>query len=159
MSADEDDEALSWAGDRDATHVDSPLAPKPAKVPRQRRQTVGSDSTGSDVAAEVPGGEALPAGTSAALLVTMGILAGIYLLYTVGWVITVQHTRTTAAPPLEEAALIVKEYCAILVSPLWFAATLLLTRNHSSTRRLVWLVIGAIILVPWPFVFGISHVA
>ena len=159
MSADEDDEALSWAGDRDATHVDTPVTPKPTRSPRIRRGAAESGETRSDSGADIADERPLPAGTSAALLVTIGILAGIYLLYTIGWIVTVQHTRTTAAPPLEEAALVVKEYCAILVSALWFAATLFLTRNGKPTRRLIWLVVGAIVLVPWPFVFGISHVS
>lgn len=152
MAGDDDDDALSWGDERDATHVESPLAAaqKVQRASRAERRTL------ADAAAADPDVEPLP--TSSVLLVVLGVLGGIYLLYTVGWIITVQHTRTTAAPPLEEIALGVKKVLAIAVAAFWFGATLWLTRRHRPVVRVIWLAIGALVLVPWPFVFGIANV-
>ena len=171
MTRDEDDEALSWAGDRDATHVDTPLRAKVAKA-RTSRQASGSrgsrggeangnpasDSDAEAANSESDVAEALAPPTSAALLVTIGILAGIYLLYTIGWVITVQHSGTLAVTPLEQIAITLKEYLAIAACTLWFAAVYYLTRGRTPIVRLVWLAIGAVVLIPWPFVLGIANV-
>lgn len=150
MSEDEDDEALSWAGGRDPSHYETPVVKEP-KAPRSSRRPT-SDST---VRAE---SSDLAPVASGALLVTMGILAGVYLLYTVGWVVTVQHAGTLAVTPLEQLAFTVSEYLAIAAPTLWFAAAVFLTRARRPVVRLVWLVVGAVALIPWPFVFGIQNV-
>ncbi len=154
MKADEDDDALSWAGGSDATHVDTPVGANAARQPKPKRSDVGGPrATSATVVDDTP---STPA--SAAFLVTIGILAGIYLLYTFGWLITVQHTGTLAVTPLEQIAITLKEYLAIAACALWFAAVFYLTRHQRPAVRLTWLVIGAIVLIPWPFVLGIANV-
>jgi hypothetical protein len=154
VSEDEDDEALSWAGGRDPSHYETPVAKEP-KPPRASRRGRPTDTTADSDPAETSD---LSPVTSGALLVTMGILAGVYLLYTVGWVVTVQHAGTLAVTPLEQLAFTVSEYLAIAAPALWFAAAIYLTRGQRPVVRLVWLVIGAVALIPWPFVFGIQNV-
>ena len=73
MARDDDDAALSWDGDE----ADAPIE-------RPARAEVVTDGEG-----ERDGDEKLAPATSSIQLVTYGILAGVYLLYAVGWGITV----------------------------------------------------------------------
>jgi hypothetical protein len=152
VSGDDDDEALTWAGGRDPSHYETPAAKpvKPSKLSKQPDAVAGENAGAGDETALAPV-------TSGALLVTLGVLAGIYLLYTVGWIITVQHTAYLATSVLDQLAITLKEWFAIAAPALWFAATLFLTRGRRPVVRLLWLVIGALVLVPWPFVLGIAN--
>jgi hypothetical protein len=158
VAGDDEEDPLNWAGTNDFTHAESnvrlPKALTPAQEARRARRTARPIGEPPALTAE----EDLPPVTSAALLVTMGILAGVYLLYTIGWIITVQHLGVIAVTPLEEVATAVKIVLAVAGPALWFASVLGLTRERRPVVRLSWLLVGAIALVPWPFVFGISHV-
>jgi hypothetical protein len=151
VADDEEDEALTWEGARDPSHYETPIVKeaKPAKRPKREAASATVDASDDD--------ETLPAITSSALLITLGILAGVYLLYTVGWVITIQHAGSLATTPLDKIAIAIQEGLAIAAPALWFAAAIYLTRTRRPAIRLLWLVVGVLVLVPWPFVFGITH--
>jgi hypothetical protein len=141
VSADENDDALTWAGGRDPSHYENPepRAPKPSKkaiAPQQVDETE------------------LPPSMSAPVLVSLGILGGIYLLYTVGWYISWQRFLYASNDELELAAFHVQQILAILAPALWFVVTILLTRERKPAIRLLWLLVGAVVLIPWSFVFG-----
>jgi hypothetical protein len=94
----------------------------------------------------------------AALLVTYGIIAGAYLLYTVGWVFSVQRYNATvpvSPEPLNAFMFGLGEILAMLSPALWFAATLLLTRGRKPIIRLLVLLAGLVVVLPWPFVLGV----
>jgi hypothetical protein len=165
---DEDDEALTWQGAPDPSHYEAPV-PKQPKLSRKEKRAAAADTRAAEVAADDVGDgthysdsdaasddDEAPA-TSSALLITLGILAGVYLLYTVGWVVTVQHAGSLASTPLDHIAIDVQEGLAICAAAFWFGATIFLTQGRRPVVRLVWLLIGAIVLIPWPFVFGITH--
>jgi hypothetical protein len=87
--------------------------------------------------------------------VTYGILAGIFLLYTIGWLIAAQ--RATGAPTdiVGGAMFTVGLWFAVLSPALWVAATFWVTRDAASARiRLIALAVGVLVLVPWPFLVG-----
>ena len=141
MSGNENDEALTWAGGRDPSHYETPepKAPKPAKkVP----------------APPVEDEEEPPPSMSAPVLVSLGILGGIYLLYTVGWIISLQKFYYLSTSALDQIAFQTQQYLAIIAPVVWFGSVLYLTRHRKPVVRLIWLVIGAVVLVPWSFVFG-----
>jgi hypothetical protein len=96
-----------------------------------------------------------PQGMSSVMLLTLGVLAGVYLLYTVGWFTSA--TRTIAVPigALDAVMAKVREYLSIAAPALWFGGTLLLTRNRKSSTRVLMLLLGAIVLLPLPFVLGV----
>lgn len=131
MSKDPDEEALNWSGETDPTHVAAPVAAKP--------QFAGTLDDRAEAANPV-------------LLVVFGILAGVYVLYAVGWGI---HAFTTAVPvtgvffgimfQLGEALSIASPF-------LWAGAVWLLVKK--PVWRLLWLFLGVIVLAPWPFIFG-----
>jgi len=134
MAATPDDDALAWAGDEPAGVT--PAAPRVELVP--------------ETAAPKP---AMPA----PVLVTYGILAGVYLIYTIGWVITVQRYNAVTPPSVDVLSAVMfqlGEFLAIASPALWFAAAVLLTRTRKPLVRLLVLLAGLIAVLPWPFVLG-----
>ena len=121
----EDDDALRWDDADDATHVDA--AHNPVTV----RERPARDDDG-------------PLGSGP--LIGFGVLGGLYLLYTVAWLIS----ASTLA--VADAASAVMRVLAITAPALWFVATLWLGQSSRNRTKFVWLVIGAVVLVPWPFI-------
>lgn len=134
MARDRDDDALAWAGDE-------PTAPEPASP---RVELVDAPATTRP---------SMPA----PVLVTYGILAGVYLIYTIGWVITVQRYNAVNPGAVDVLGAIMfqlGEFLAIVSPALWFAAALLLTRHRKPVVRLLVLLAGLVAVLPWPFVLG-----
>lgn len=128
---DDDDEALRWAGDDEQGRA----AP-----------TVGTSPPAAADAAheeEAPGGR----GRRAA---TVGFAVP-YLALTIGWIFSVQFFDSPAE--LFTAVLWqFGEFLAMLAAPLWFAATLALTRDSRPHVRVGWLALGTLVLLPWPVI-------
>lgn len=150
-----DDDALSWGGESDSSHVEGPKAAKPARARRGKagRPADADAASAVDVAVQDEIDDE-PRPTSSALLVAYGIVAGVYALYTTGWIITILRSTGTMATLLGEIMYQFGEFLAIAASPLWFAATFFLTRGRRPVVRLLWLVAGLVLLVPVPFVLG-----
>jgi hypothetical protein len=131
MEDDPDADALSWGGDTDPTHVDA------------------ADS--SPAAAPHP----VPApGTGSLLLVGYGVFAGVYLLYTIGWFASVVRNTLTLAGLIPEIMYQLGEFLAIVAPGLWFGSVLLLTRGRRPLARVLGLLVGMVVLVPWPMLVG-----
>jgi hypothetical protein len=152
----EDEEALTWAGGRDPSHYETPEGKpaRPAAAPRNPKsvRSDGLGETGDDGEA-VADSDQRPS-MSAIVLVCLGILGGIYALYTLGWFVSWQRLLYADPDELEFQAFHVQQVLAILAAPLWFGATLYFTRGRKPAARLLWLVIGALVLIPWSFTFG-----
>ena len=136
MSA-EDDRALTWDETSDPSHVAGPVAtaPKPKKAVDPAPAPVVKD------------------GPSSFLLISYGILGGMYLLYTVGWLVTVfNDNRKPFAAALTELMYQVGEYLAIASPALLFLTVLVLTRGRKPLIRLLLLILGLFLVIPWPFV-------
>jgi hypothetical protein len=143
MAEPDDDAALAWAGD------EPPVAPaaRPSRTvePAPEVELVETPSTAKP---QMP----------AALLVTYGILAGAYLIYTIGWVVSVQRYNASfvvSSEPLNAFMFGLGQVLALLSPALWFAAALLLTRGRKPVIRLLILLVGLIAVLPWPFVLGV----
>jgi hypothetical protein len=156
MKSDGDDDALSWDGD-DALEARRPdvTRPKPAPEASPPSDPVVTQTPAAAPVAE-PESEAdartEPQGVGVVTLLLLGILGGVYLLYTIGWIlggIGMQLPVTFTLPVvLYQGAL----WLAVLAPALWFAAVLAATRGSKTWVRIVWLVAGAVLLIPWPFV-------
>lgn len=146
---DDDEEALTWAGTRDPSSYEAPAA-KPAKPQRAVKTPVAAEP-GDDDAEE---NEDDRPSMSAPMLVALGVLGGIYALYTVGWFVSWQRFVYFDPDALESIAFRVQQVAAIVGPPLWFVAAMLFTRGRRDLVRLAWLVIGALVLIPWSFVLG-----
>lgn len=149
-SNEDDDEALTWAGGRDPSHYETPEE----KAPRKRAKPTESTPAAASVDQSVASDE-LAQGMSAPVLISLGVLGGIYLLYTIGWTVSLGRFLYRFTTDLELIAFHTEQVLGILAAPLWFTVTVLLTRDRKPTVRLTWLLLGALLLVPWSFVFGL----
>ena len=143
MTADVDDEALTWQGDSDPSHVAAPAAePKTPKKPKDV-----APATTPTPASDNP----RPA-TGSFLLVSYGILAGAYLIFTLGWIATiVGNPAAPNADVLGQFMFRVTQGLAIASPALWYGASFVLTRGRRPILRLLALLIGLAVVLPWPF--------
>lgn len=85
-------------------------------------------------------------------LVSLGLLGGIYLLFAVGWFIAGSRLQPYAVLYAVEPVGYVVAWALVVLAPvIWFAAVLVLARRRPVWLRIVLLVLGALLLVPWPF--------
>ena len=131
---DDDDEALSWIGDdeqgRAAPRLRDPDAPAlEADAPDEEPE----DAPGAGGRRAATVGFALP-----------------YLAFTIGWVLSVEQLTSGAVDALHLIVWQFGEFLAMLAAPIWFAATLSLTRESRPLVRVGWLALGLAVLVPWP---------
>jgi hypothetical protein len=170
MNATRDDDALNWAGDDDPTLApggngraapNATSLPEGWTIPHQTvsahppaptGQTTDAGTTEPDTTepdTTEPDGAAL----SSVALVGMGILAGMYLLYTIGWFIGVARTAVPVSDPVAEFMFSLGAWLAVAAPPVWFGVTCWLTKGHQRAR-LAWLLIGVVVLAPLPFIIG-----
>jgi hypothetical protein len=134
-----DDDALSWDGD---AALAAPQRPAPL----------------IDDGARTEGGRASGGGFA---LVVLGVLGGIAVLETAFWIrsafeLQIAASLTTGAgTPLEVFAYALNlagRVLAVLAPVVWFAAVA--WRVRLPSRRLALLVLGALLLVPWPAILA-----
>jgi hypothetical protein len=159
MTMSRDDDALSWAGDDDPT-LTPPIQAGRAPAEKVEAPTVLEQAElaeDAEVEAELAAAQKASAQLSSAALVTLGIVGGMYLLYTIGWAIVVARTTVTFFPldsVFLEVCFRIGQFLSIAAAPLWFVSTLLLTQRRTWRSRLGWLLLGIFVLVPWPFIQG-----
>lgn len=150
MQRDADEDALAWDGDDDPT-LDAPARMTPSPLP-DGYAAVGKGSAEFEAAvAAERHDEPERAQLSNAALLTVGVFAGVYLLYTIGWLIGGLRLQLYAIGTVPPAFFYASFVVAVIAPAVWFAASWLLTRDARTWLRLVWLLVGAVLLVPWPF--------
>lgn len=170
MSDPRDDDALSWGDDDPTLDVGAAPAAEPARehatpgsLPEGFRAVgKGSDALSgglrADDAAGAPSAQgdasgAEPTQVGNAALIALGVLGGVYLLYTLGWFIGGARLQDVAPLLLvSPLAYVPAFWLAVLAPAIWFAVTIALTRRSATWLRFVWLAAGALLLVPWPFI-------
>jgi hypothetical protein len=168
----DDDDAFRWEGDEDeratrtrrrrakagseqATAVSPDAAAVDETVGDELVETVDDDLVDDDLDDDRPVISSLG-------IVVLGIFGGIALLETIGWVrgdlrlpfttdVATGIAITTVLPFIIE---ILGRIAAVVAAPLWFA--IVLWRIPAGPRRVLWLLIGAFLLVPWPVVVSAS---
>jgi hypothetical protein len=150
-----DDDALSWAGDEEPA-ARGTRAERPDRAPRRPRRdepVVASTAT-VDTARDAG---TVDGQTGSAALVILGLLAGVHLLYAVGWVVSIAPLQAVFGPSdVLGGALFGLGLAFAAASPVvWFGAAFWFTRSRPVWQRIAALVAGAIVLVPWPFVVGV----
>lgn len=133
----DDDEALSWGDESDASHVDGPQA--------------SSSQGGDDDGEAVDDG---PAVMGSGALVAHGVLGGAALLSAVGWLVSADAFAFVFADRVTTALWRLGVGLAVLAPVLWFASAVVLVPVERVRRRLLVLAVGALVLAPWPFVLG-----
>ncbi|MFH8250267.1 DNA polymerase III subunit gamma/tau [Microbacterium sp. B2969] len=177
MTRGRDDDALSWDGDDDPTldvGSGSPADADPVPEPVEGSKPTPFEEQSPADAAPVPESDSVPEPVegskpeppeelgeeperrqmSSAALVGLGILGGVYLLLTLGWLLGAARLQLVASLFLEPAAFQITLWLAVAALPLWFVTVLWLTRTGRSWLRFVLLVAGAVLLIPWPFVLA-----
>lgn len=130
-----DDDALSWGDERDPSLVTG----APTAVASQPHADGTDEPPPRDLAGSV-------------LLVFYGIAAGVYALYTVGWVLAALADSTPTASIFAQLMHEFGLFCAIVAPALWALAVFVLARRTGA--RAAGLALGMLVLVPWPFVLG-----
>lgn len=180
-----DDDAFRWEGDDDSAGTDA----APSLPAGYRAVGKGSEAVGSTRDSPSPGDEAgdpapvrdldedagqtsgddgeEPAAVAGspslgnASLIALGVLGGIYLLFSLGWLIGGLRVHGVAsflvandgvAPPVWTAGNAAAVGLAVAAPALWFTAVYTLTRDSASWLRWVLLAAGAILFIPWPFI-------
>jgi hypothetical protein len=149
-----DDEALNWAGDEARQRGGGTWS-----VPKRRE---GASLSGSPEKSGEPTPVAEPTvvsepvensgggvGDSIALVVT-GVLAGIFLLFSVAWLITALRNPVQIADPLGNMMFQLGLWFAVAAGPAVFVASLIAGTNR-LWLRFVCLAVGALVLIPWPY--------
>jgi hypothetical protein len=129
-SVDHDDDALSWGEADDASHVDAAHNPVAVKD-RGMRDPEAPETSGA--------------------LVGFGIFGGLYLLYTVAWLLTASTSYVADVDAVLTVFVEVLRFLSIVAPALWFTVVLWAGRGSRTRSRLLWMLLGAVVLFPWPF--------
>ena len=97
--------------------------------------------------------EAVPT-RSSFQLVSYGVIGAVFVLYAIGWAIALLRDPAPDATGLDAIMRAFGVGVAIAAGPLWFACIYLVTRKNRLVVTLLWLVLGIVLLVPWPFISG-----
>jgi hypothetical protein len=168
MTSNRDDDALNWAGDDDPTLAAGqapaePDLPEGWTVPTasgpvaSRAATPPSDTDASVAPTRASTGSGKseaesPVAAGSVALVGMGILAGIYLLYTVGWFIAASRIDDPVADPVAQFMFSLGAWIAVAAPVIWFGGAFWLTNR--PRHRFLWLLAGVVLLAPLPFIAG-----
>lgn len=122
-----DEEALRWGDESDASHIEARAAASDVPV------TVASQ-------------------TSSAALVTYGVFAGVYALFTAAWIVLALRPFKPVHGVLNEIMYRFGEWLAAAGPGMWGLAVFLLVTT--ARGRMLWLLIGALVFTPWPYILG-----
>ncbi|WP_249186324.1 hypothetical protein [Microbacterium paraoxydans] len=151
------DPAPVGASSLDDAEIDDPTADASTVPAPSGDRAVMSESAGTAGRAATPSAVAVedddaPAGLSNAMLLLVGVVGGIYLLYSIGWIVGGLRLQPLASFLVADAMFLPWFVLAIAAPALWFLATWVLTRGRAAWVRVVLLLAGVVLLVPWPFV-------
>jgi hypothetical protein len=178
----EDDEALAWAGDNDERLTTGSTSKSPVRKRRASpssspegevaaaadsaaagsQRVVGEAWTPSAVLPSTDGStdsdsdadeEDAPKGLSSSEGVFIGILGGIYLLFSAAWIVTALGDPVQIEDPLGSFMFILGLWLAAAAPAAWFAAMLVFGRRRSFLWRFAMLALGAVLVIPWPYFF------
>src|SRR6218665_882944 len=150
MSSDSDD-ALTWDGDDGAAPAD-PALPRGWKAVGKGSAEVTEEASTADAGAQPHPSDDEPTGLSTAMLLLLGIVGGVYLLYAVGWAVGGLRLNPLANLIVDDSMFLPWYVLAIAAPAIWLLMTWVLTRGKAAWIRVSVLLLGAVLLVPWPFV-------
>ncbi|GAB3599686.1 hypothetical protein [Microbacterium tumbae] len=148
MTSDAED-ALSGEGDDDRVDA-KPALPRGWNAVGKGSEEVARIEDDGTVSA--PDAAAQPGQISTTMLVLLGVFGGVYLLYSVGWVIGGLNLKPLANLIVSDAMYLPWQILAIVAPALWMLTVWILTRRSAAWLRVLLLLVGAVLLVPWPFV-------
>lgn len=122
----------------------------------------GVASGAGDLAADGPMVDAPAARTqmSTGMLILLGVLGGVYLLYTWVWFSWASYYSSLNAVVAEGSGSLgaimqqIVFWAAPLAPILWFVSVLVVVGASRSRAVMIWLLVGVIVLVPLPMLSG-----
>lgn len=142
----DDEEALRWAGED--LSAERAVRPSRSKTPSHEHAVEATTEADAIIDFDEDDEAAVVSSTA---LVTMGVLGGVYFLYTLGWLTYALRSITHSSDVLAGFMFNLGLWLSVLAAPLWFALTFWFTRRLSI--RYAWLVLGALVLIPIPLVW------
>lgn len=143
-----DEDALSWEGDDDPTLDTGGPAPEPIGP----SGSATPESTPAAAVREAPlEPEPEPEALGTVSLVALGVLGGVYLLFAIGWLLGGLRLQGRYPILLADAMYQGALWLATAAPLIWFATTLFATRRTRAWVRWLWLALGVLLLIPWPF--------
>ena len=130
----------------------APLPVEPTEASAGPRSEAGDAATEST-------GESTQLSNGA--LVLLGLIGGVYLLFTFVWFSWANAAATANAAVIETSGSLggVLQQIVFWVAPfapaLWFTSVLVLCRGARVRRMVAWLVLGLVVLVPLPMFGGL----
>lgn len=153
----DDDAALRWDDVDDPSYADpgwsQPHGGEPDDDPDDDAERGDSFDGAAARDGRAAGGEQRRTGFFANRLIT-AIGALVFAVYTMTWVVGVGTLPLSGPTLVLEVLYQFAEFLAIIASGLWFGTTVLLTRGRPGARA-GWFAVGALVLAPWPFIFGV----
>jgi hypothetical protein len=92
-----------------------------------------------------------PAQTSAGALVMYGLFAGVYLLFSVAWLIIALNLPINFFDVVSSFMWVASLWFATLGGIIWFVSTFILGRSRGFGWKFMMLLIGVVVLIPWPY--------
>ncbi|MFL1999442.1 MULTISPECIES: DNA polymerase III subunit gamma/tau [unclassified Microbacterium] len=161
MTTRRDDDALSWDGDDDPTldvgadtsraTIDEPVPDAAPAAVEQRPARAAAEPEPADLVEREPEQAAEPAAMGNAALVSIGLIAGAYIFFAIGWVIAGLRLQAVSGLLVDPVMYAAGTWGATLAGPIWFLTAFVLTRRSRTWVRFVALLVGLVLVVPWPF--------
>lgn len=82
------------------------------------------------------------------------VFAAVYVLLTIGWGLIVARNDTQLGSLGPQLLYLVGLGLALAAAPLWFICATFLARTRGS--RVVWMLTGLVVLMPWPVLIELS---
>jgi hypothetical protein len=83
----------------------------------------------------------------------LAMFGGLYAVWTLAWVLGIAAAPTQQASSLVDAVMFqFGEFLAMVATPLWASVVWWLTSDTSGRWRVFWLLVGLVILFPFPLV-------
>ncbi len=121
--------------------------PEPS-APAERHPEPSAPAEHDEPESETDTAHAAPLGNVG--LVGIGMVAATFVLFAVGWLIAGLQLRGLGLP-IPDVTLVSLTIAAALAPMVWFVAVLALTRSWRTWQRFLLLILGIVLLVPWPF--------
>lgn len=87
---------------------------------------------------------------------TIALLGVLYVVWALLWVVGLAQTPAlTTGSVLDNAMFRVGEFLAYISAPLWFVGVVWLGTSWSQKTRTGVLLLGLVVLVPWPYVLPV----
>ncbi|MFM2719378.1 DNA polymerase III subunit gamma/tau [Microbacterium mcarthurae (nom. nud.)] len=122
-----------------------PLRPEPSREASSSRHP---ETAAVDADADADADHAAPLGNVG--LVGIGMVAATFLLFAIGWLVAGFRLRDLGLP-IPDVTLLALTVGAALAPLVWFVTVLALTRAWRTWQRFLMLILGIVLLVPWPF--------